>query len=92
MYINKITLFSPQDSPEPAAGSADEHGEEMRGEVLPARLAPAPRPAPAVEGEEHGAAAVPPVQRRVGVVAVLLDALRELAVGAELLLAGEGRG
>lgn len=73
-------------------GSADEHGEEVGGEVLPARLAPSPRPPFAIEGEEHGAAPVPPAQRGVGVVAVLLNALRELAVGAELLLAEEGRG
>lgn len=94
MYINKITSFSlcfvsyrivPR-------CSADEHGEEVCGEVLPACLAPSPWPALAIEREEHGAAAVPPVQRCVGVVAVLLNALRELAVAAELLLAGEGRG
>lgn len=66
----------------------------MCGEMLPAGPAPSLRSALAVEREEHGAAAVPPAQRGVGVVAVLLDALRELAVGAELLLAeregGEG--
>lgn len=94
IYTYKITLFFPfffhRTVWEP--GSADEHGEEVRGEVLPARLAPSLRPALAVEREEHGAAPVPPAQRRVGVVAVLLDALLELAVGAELLLAGEGRG
>lgn len=76
----------------PPAGSADEHGEEVCGEVLPARRTPSLWPALAIEGQEHGAAAVLPAQRRVGVVAVLLDALQELAVGAELLLAGEGRG
>lgn len=98
MYINKITSFlawflfptgPPRGCPR---RSADEHGEEVCGEVLPACPAPSLWPALAVERQEHGAAAVPPAQRRVGVVAVLLDALRELAVGAELLLAGEGRG
>jgi len=99
MYIYNIAFFSPhffllyRAVQEPTLrGSADEHGEEVGGEVLPARLAPSPRPPFAIEGEEHGAAPVPPAQRGVGVVAVLLNALRELAVGAELLLAEEGRG
>lgn len=97
MYINKRTLFvlvffSYRTVWSCPRCSADEHGEEVCGEVLPACLAPSLWPALAIEREEHRAAAVPPVQRRVGVVAVLFDALRELAVGAELLLAGEGRG
>lgn len=98
MYIYKIAFPPPfflflQDCPGATLqGSADEHREEVGGEVLPARLAPSPWPPFAIEREEHGAAPVPPAQRGVGVVAILLNAFRELAVGAELLLAEEGRG
>lgn len=49
---------------------------------MPACLGPSPWEPLSVEGEEHWAAPLLPVKRGVGVVAVLLQALLEVTVGA----------
>lgn len=72
--------------------SGDEHGQEVGGEVLAPRLVPPPRHPLAIERQEHLAALVPPAQRGVGVVAILLDALLELAVGVVCPLVRWGEG
>ena len=64
----------------------------MGGGVSPASLVSPSRLPPPVEGHEHLPAAVLPAQRGVRVVAVLLDALLELAVGAVFNLEQGGGG
>lgn len=49
---------------------------------MPACLGPSPWEPLSVEGEEHWAAPLLPVKRGIGVVAVLLQALLEVTVGA----------
>ena len=60
--------------------------------MSPAGLVAPSRLPPPVEGHEHLPAAVLPAQRGVRVVAILFDALLELAVGAVFHLERRGGG
>lgn len=61
-------------------GSGYQDRQEVGGQVVAAGPAPAPWSPPAIQCKEHGPALVAPEQGCVGVEAILLDALAELAV------------
>lgn len=78
-------------SSRPLGASGDQDGQEVGGQVVPPRAVTVPWSPSPVQRQEHGPATAAPAERGVGVVAVLLDALPEPAVGAVDALAG-GRG
>lgn len=63
-----------------------QHGQEVGGRVSPSSLVTPPRLPPPVQRDEHLPAAVLPAEGGVRVVAVLLDALLELAARVVLHL------